>query len=96
MSAHERILRDPAFHELLGRRSRLRWGMTAFIVSAFLAYGMAGLYASEFMGQRIAGSAITWTIGLGYLLIALAIALALLYVRQINRLTSNIQFGKDT
>ncbi len=96
MSAHEKILRDPAFQELLRRRSRLRWGMTTFIVTAFLAYGMAGLYAPDFMGQRIAGSAFSWAIGLGYLLIAFAIGLSLLYVRQINRLTSDARYGTDS
>ncbi len=83
------ILNDPKFQKLLTRRSRLRWGLTGLLIAGYLAYGMAGIYASDLLGARFMGSSISWWIIIGASFIALAIVLSLVYVRLITRLYSS-------
>ncbi len=83
------ILNDPKFQKLLTRRSRLRWGLTGLLVVAYLAYGMAGIYASDLLGASFMGSSISWWIIIGASLIALAIVLSLVYIRLITKLYSS-------
>lgn len=85
------LLKDPVFQRLLRRRSRLRWGLSGLLVSVYLIYGMAGLYAAEFLAAPISGSATTWGILLGYSIILLGIASSIFYVRQVNRIIAPLQ-----
>ncbi len=89
MADEQKMLRDPEFQKLLGRRSRLRWGLTGLLVVAYLAYSMAGIYASDLVGARFMGSSISWWIIIGASLIALAIVLSLVYIRLITKLYSS-------
>ncbi len=83
------ILNDPKFQKLLTRRSRLRWGLTGLLIAGYLAYGMAGIYASDLLGARFMGSSISWWIIIGVSFIALAIVLSLVYIRLITKLYSS-------
>lgn len=91
MSEAEQRLEDPAFRELLARRSRLRWGLTGTLLGAYLAYGLAGLYAADALAAPFMGSAVTWGIVLGYAIILLAIGLSIYYVGAVNRLIAPLQ-----
>lgn len=91
MANHGELLNDPDFRRLLRRRSRLRWGLTATLVAAYLVYGMAGLYATEVLAAPFLGSAITWGIVLGYSIILLGIACSIYYVWQVNRIVEPLQ-----
>ena len=83
------VLNDPQFQKLLTRRSRLRWGLSGLLVAAYLAYGMAGIYASDLLGTKFMNSSISWGIVIGYAIMALSIVLSLIYVRVIRRLCSS-------
>ncbi len=83
------VLNDPQFQKLLTRRSRLRWGLSGLLITAYLAYGMAGIYASDLLGTKFMNSSISWGIVIGYAIIALSIVLSLVYVRVIRRLCSS-------
>lgn len=85
------LLNDPDFQRLLRRRSRLRWGLTATLVTAYIAYSMAGLYATEVLATPFFGSATTWGIVLGYCIILLGIACSIYYVWQVNRIVEPLQ-----
>ncbi len=86
------ILRDPDFQKLLKIRSRWRWGLAGGLVGGYFVYIVAGIYVPDAYAMPFAGSSLPWGIVLGYLIIALSIALSLIYVRAINKLKS---FGDD-
>lgn len=88
---HDELLNDPDFQRLLRRRSRLRWGLTAVLVTAYLGYGLAGLYAPQVLARPVFGSAIAWSLLLGYGIIILAIACSIFYVWQVNRIIAPLQ-----
>ncbi len=80
------ILRDPKFQKMLAQRSRWRWGLSAGLIGAYLAYCLVGVYFADALGRPFMGSSITWGIVLGYLIIALAMFLSILYIRVVGRL----------
>jgi len=86
------LIRDPEFQKLLKIRSRWRWGLSGGLVGGYLVYIIAGIYIPDAYAMPFAGSSLPWGIVLGYFIIALSIALSLIYVRVINKLKS---FGDD-
>lgn len=91
MTSRRELLDDPDFRRLLRRRSRLRWGLAGLLTAVYLAYGMAGLYAPELLAQPLPGSAISWSLVIGYGIIALGIASSIFYVWQVNRIIAPLQ-----
>ena len=92
MTDESEIIRDPEFQKLLKIRSRWRWGLSGGLVGGYLVYIIAGIYIPDAYAMPFAGSSLPWGIVLGYFIIASSIALSLIYVRVINKLTS---FGND-
>jgi uncharacterized membrane protein (DUF485 family) len=86
------ILRDPEFRNMLKQRSRWRWGLSGGLIGIYFAYCLAGVYLPEALGRPLPGSTITWGITLGYLIIALAIILSIIYIRVVGRLLE-VPFG---
>lgn len=92
MTDESELIRDPEFQKLLKIRSRWRWGLSSGLVGGYLVYIVAGIYIPDAYAMPFAGSSLPWGIVLGYFIIASSIALSLIYVRVINKLTS---FGDD-
>lgn len=88
---HNELLNDPDFQRLLHRRSRLRWGLSGMLVAAYLGYGLAGLYFQEILARPFLGSAVTWSLLVGYGIILLGIACSIFYVWQVNRIIAPLQ-----
>jgi uncharacterized membrane protein (DUF485 family) len=82
----ESLLNDPDFRRLLARRSRLRWGLSGVLITAYLTWALAGIYAQDALAVKFMGWSVSWGIVVGYFIIALSIALSLMYVRIVNRL----------
>jgi len=93
MGTESDILRDPEFQRLLVRRSRWRWGFSGGLIGMYLVYCLLGVYLPEAFGRPVLGSPITWGIALGYLIIALAVFLSILYIRIVGRLLE-VPFGE--
>ena len=87
------ILRDPEFQKMLVLRSRWRWGLSGGLIGVYFAYCLAGIYFADAFSRPAIGSSITWGIALGYLIIALAIILSILYIRIVGRLLE-VPFGQ--
>ncbi len=87
------ILRDPEFQKMMAQRSRWRWGLSGGLIGLYFAYCFAGIYFADAFSRPMLGSSITWAIGLGYMIIALAIILSILYIRIVGRLLE-VPFGK--
>ena len=80
------ILHDPEFRNLLATRSRWRWGLSGGLIGVYFAYCLAGIYFAEAFSRPALGTSISWSIALGYLVIALAIIISILYIRVVARL----------
>ncbi len=92
MKDESELIRAPEFQKLLKIRSRWRWGLSGGLVGGYLVYIVAGIYIPDAYAMPFAGSSLPLGIVLGYFIIASSIALSLIYVRVINKLTS---FGDD-
>lgn len=86
MAQEPEIFHDPQFQQSLARRSRWRWGLSGGLIGLYFAYCLAGIYFTEAFSRPALGTSISWSIALGYLIIALAIALSVLYIRVVGRL----------
>ena len=87
-------LRDPEFQKMLAQRSRWRWGLSCGLIGIYFLYCLAGLYFGEMYARYVPGTSIPWVIALGYLIIALAIGLSILYIRIVGRLMES-PFGDE-
>lgn len=80
------VFEDPEFQKLLRQRSRWRWGLSGFLILAYIVYAIAGIYFAEVFSTPVFGTSILFGMALGDLIIALSIALSLVYIRIVNRL----------
>lgn len=67
-------------------RSRLRWGLTALLVIAYMLYGLSGVWYPETMSQKVPGTAMSWIMAVAYSIMFLAIITSLYYVRIVGRM----------
>ena len=89
------LLGDPRFQRLLARRSRWRWGLSGFLIGAYLLYGVLGIYVPEFYASRFPGSAMPTGMAIGIFIIILSIVLSMLYVRVVNRIEAAASLERD-
>lgn len=80
-----RVRAHPAYAELLRRRGRLAWSLTAVILTAFLAFTLGIAFDKAAMAAPIADGVTSIGIPIGFGLILLAILLTAIYVRIANR-----------
>lgn len=95
MENEAELLRDPEFRQLLAQRSRWRWGLSGGLIGIYFLYCLAGIYFSDAFTRPALGTSISWSIALGYLIIAFAITLSILYIRVVGRLIEK-QGGGDS
>lgn len=92
----EAIERDPKFHELVTKRTRLAWTLTAAMLIIYFGFIAIVAFAPEWLGIFISG-AMTLGIPIGLAVIAAAFVLTGLYVYRANsefdRLTREILEG---
>lgn len=96
MGTETNRLHDPGFRALLARRSKWRWGLSAIVLGAYVVYAVGGVYFPQAYGRPFLGSSIPWGLVVGYLIIALAIVVSLVYVRVINRLETTDRADRET
>ncbi|MDO8695826.1 MAG: hypothetical protein A2Y50_09585 [Pseudomonadales bacterium RIFCSPLOWO2_12_59_9] len=84
-SVYERILENPRFHELVAKRSRFAWLLSAAMLGLYLVFILLIAFAPQLLGVRISpDSVITWGIPLGVGLILSAFILTGIYVYRAN------------
>lgn len=84
-AALERLAGDPRYRRLVRRRGRLGAALTAVIFVVYIGYILLIAFRPAWLGQSLAGGATSIGIPIGLGVIALAIVLTGLYVRQANR-----------
>ena len=88
------LLNDPEFRAMLQKRSRLRWGFSAVLITAYLLWGICGVYFKSFYASPFLGIAMPTGIAMGFVIILASMALAVIYVRQVNRIEAE-RLNKD-
>ena len=79
------VAADPRYCDLVSRRARLGWSLSATIFFAFAGYLMLIAFDKAALGAPIAGGVTSIGIPVGLGLIMFAIALTGLYVAHANR-----------
>jgi len=85
MGDEAELLRDPAFQRLLKVRSRWRWGLSGFLIGAYLVWAVGSIYFAEAYAAPFFGLALPWGMAVGLLIIAMSIVLSMVYVRLVNQ-----------
>ena len=79
------VAADPRYGELVARRARLGWWLSAIIFTAFVGYLALIAFDKALLGTPIGTGVTSIGIPIGLGLILLAIALTGIYVVQANR-----------
>ncbi len=80
----ERIKRDPEFHALHRRRSRVAWTLSAIMVALYFGFILAVAFAPQALATPIGAGTTTVGIPLGLGVILAAFVLTGIYVRRAN------------
>lgn len=86
MSDNAELLNDPEFQRIIRQRSRLRWSFSGVILGVYLLWGICGVYFADFYASPFFGNTLPTGLAMGFMIIALAMIMAVVYVR----LTNNI------
>jgi uncharacterized membrane protein (DUF485 family) len=80
----ERVQSDPQFQELVRRRSRLAWLLTALMIAIYFGFVLTIAYNKEFLAQSLSGGVTTVGIPVGLGVILSAFVLTGIYVARAN------------
>lgn len=82
---YRRIQASPHFQELVSKRERFAWILSAIMLGLYVAFILLIAFEPQLLGSRIsADSPITWGIPLGVGLIVSAFVLTGVYVQRAN------------
>lgn len=80
-----RIQANPRFQELVAKRERFAWTLSAIMLGLYVAFILLIAFEPQLLGTRIsADSPITWGIPIGVGLILSAFVLTGIYVQRAN------------
>ncbi|WP_068827945.1 DUF485 domain-containing protein [Pseudomonas sp. BMS12] len=84
-SVYKRIEENPRFQELVAKRDRFAWSLSAIMLGLYLAFILLIAFEPQLLGTPLsAGSSTTWGIPLGVGLILSAFVLTGIYVKRAN------------
>ncbi|PTS81958.1 DUF485 domain-containing protein [Pseudomonas sp. HMWF032] len=83
--SYARIQSNPRFQELVAKRERFAWTLSAIMLGLYVAFILLIAFEPQLLGTRIsADSPITWGIPMGVGLILSAFVLTGIYVQRAN------------
>ena len=84
-SIYKRIEQNPRFQELVAKRERFAWILSAIMLGLYVAFILLIAFEPQLLGTRISSdSPVTWGIPLGVGLILSAFVLTGIYVKRAN------------
>lgn len=84
-SVYERVKQNPQFSQLVSKRSRLAWMLSAIMLGAYYLFILILAFFPNVLGVRLGDSVITMGIPVGIGIIFLAFILTGIYVFVANR-----------
>ena len=75
----ERILNNPKFQEMVSRKRKLSWTLTAIMLVIYVGFMLLVGYNKEFLASSVSGGVTTWGIPLGLCNIVLSFVLCAVY-----------------
>ncbi|MGI9261666.1 MAG: DUF485 domain-containing protein [Woeseiaceae bacterium] len=87
MSNDPELLNDPEFQRVIKRRSFLRWSFSGTILGVYLLWGICGVYFADFYAAPFFGNTLPTGLAMGFMIIALAMIMAVVYVRLTNNIS---------
>ena len=85
MDRLERIARRPEYQNLVRRRRRLAWTLSAVMLAVYFGYILLIAFDKALLATPIGGGVMSIGIPIGFGIILLGIALTAIYVRRANR-----------
>ena len=79
-----RIVNDPRYQELKGRRSRFGWWLTLAMLVVYYGFILLVAFNKEFLSQRLGAGVMTVGIPIGFGVIVFTIVITAIYVRRAN------------
>lgn len=83
-STYTLIQNNPRFQDLVARRGRFAWLLSAIVLGMYITFILLIAFAPHLLGTRIGGSSITWGIPLGVGVIVVSFLLTGVYVWRAN------------
>jgi uncharacterized membrane protein (DUF485 family) len=81
---HDRVLRNPKFHELVRTSPGFAWTLSAEMLVIYLGFILLVAFARDLMAMKIGGGVTSLGIVLGLAVIVSAFALTGIYVQRAN------------
>lgn len=75
----DRILHNPKFKEMVSKKSRLSWTLTAIMLFVYVGFMLLVGYNKAFLASSFSGGVTTWGIPLGLGIIVLSFLLCGVY-----------------
>lgn len=87
---YERVKQNPRFHELVVKRSRLAWALSAIMLGAYYSFILLVAFFPDILGIKFGDSVITLGIPVGIGIIILAFILTGVYISIANKEFDNL------
>ena len=75
---------SPRYHELVNRRSRLGWILTAITLVVYYGYVLLIAFDKEVLAIKVSNGVMTWGMPIGLFVIVFTVVITGLYVRHAN------------
>lgn len=80
----EKVKSSAAYRELVRKRSRLGWTLTALVLLVYYGYVLLIAFNKQFLAAKMGAGVMTWGMPLGLFVIVFTVVITGFYVRRAN------------
>ncbi|AUT73194.1 DUF485 domain-containing protein [Paraburkholderia hospita] len=80
----EKIKSSTAYRELVQKRSRLGWTLTALVLVVYYGYVLLIAFDKQFLAAKMGAGVMTWGMPIGLFVIVFTVVVTGFYVRRAN------------
>jgi uncharacterized membrane protein (DUF485 family) len=80
----EKIKSNAAYRELVRKRSRLGWTLTALVLVVYYGYVLLIAFDKQFLAAKMGAGVMTWGMPVGLFVIVFTVVVTGFYVRRAN------------